>query len=960
MSNNTKALQKHAAANGEKSKSKRCAEKFFGSYFFRYTAIYLVLSAIIFTQFLFFRKSLVWDPDGIAQHYTGFVYYGVYLRKIFKSLLAGHLVIPQFDLSIGMGNDIFTSLHYYGIGDPLNLISALVPSKYAAFAFSLLTYLRYYLAGLAFVLLAKYKKQSKTGACAGAMIYIFSAYAMYMTLRHPSFINPLIYFPLIILGGEMMFDGKRPYLFIISVCLAAVSGFYFFYVISIFTILYVFLRIFFAYPKDKLLKGFFQALFKFGGSYLLGMIMAAVTLLPMIITVLFSNRGSVQHALNPFYASEYYKEFIGAFMGYVQLDCNVYMGFTAAGAAAVVLLFMQKKKHGFLKAAFITATLLMMFPICSKVINGFSYVCNRWSWIYGLIAAYAFTVSISEIKKITFKKSVVLCAAAAVTTVIISLVPNARIKENYISCALFAFFAIACLIYSALPYVEKTDTKKAAKVAKAALCMIAAAGVIFNSLFIYDYNHASFSTTFLTMGQANRFSGSNSYKAIAELQNTESAVERYGGSGIELEQMNNSMLSGAYSSAGYLSLTDPSTNNFQKEMGLVYNNFSILDDSHADPYIYALENVKYYVSGGDEKKESAIGSESLATLKNISSERTYNSQVYENKDYIPFGFTYENVISQSEYSSLSPVQKREALLQAAVLNDTDEYVNSDLSSISTDVYKPEYKTVLPENGCIIKDNTIYSQNSGTEIHLKTSVPEGYQTYIQFNNLNYTSLSGMQLKKIISPDAYNKLTTYERRKISYNEKNFEPSTYASAIVSSDSGARTPFSISTPNHDYYSGINDFTVNLGDKPIKDITLRVGSGAYAYDSIEIICIPKTDYKANLNALAEEHLEDLNIAVNEISGSIKLESNKVLFLSIPYNENWTAYVDGEETAICRANTGFCAIPLKAGEHKIVLKYKNKQLKLSSAVSVVGFAGFAVTVAAVEISRKKKKSATIK
>ncbi len=126
--------------------------------------------------------------------------------------------------------------------------------------------------------------------------------------------------------------------------------------------------------------------------------------------------------------------------------------------------------------------------------------------------------------------------------------------------------------------------------------------------------------------------------------------------------------------AGYLSLTDPSTNNFQKEMGLVYNNFSILDDSHADPYIYALENVKYYVSGGDEKKESAIGSESLATLKNISSERTYNSQVYENK-YIPFGFTYENVISQSEYSSLSPVQKGGSLLQAAVLNDTDEYVN---------------------------------------------------------------------------------------------------------------------------------------------------------------------------------------------------------------------------------------------------------------------------------------------
>lgn len=112
MKSNTSTLKKQAAEHGEKSKARICAEKFIGSYFFRYTAIYLILSAIIFTQFLIFRKALVWDPDGIAQHYAGFVYYGVYLRKIIKSLLAGSLVIPQFDLSIGMGNDIFTSLHY--------------------------------------------------------------------------------------------------------------------------------------------------------------------------------------------------------------------------------------------------------------------------------------------------------------------------------------------------------------------------------------------------------------------------------------------------------------------------------------------------------------------------------------------------------------------------------------------------------------------------------------------------------------------------------------------------------------------------------------------------------------------------------------------------------------------------------------------------------------------------------
>lgn len=959
MKINTSAPKKRAARHGEKSKVRIWAKRFFGSYFFKYTAIYLVISVIVFTQFLIFRKSLVWDPDGIAQHYTGFVYYGVYLRKIFKSLLAGHLVIPQFDLSIGMGNDIFTSLHYYGMGDPLNLISAIVPSKYAAFAFSLLVYLRYYLAGLAFVLLAKYKKQSKAGACAGALIYVFSAYAMYMALRHPSFINPLIYFPLIILGGEMMFDGKRPYVFILSVCFAALSGFYFFYVISLFTVLYVFIRLFFVYKKGEFIKGFFASLLKFGGSYLLGMLMAAVTLLPMISTVLFSNRSSVKNALQPLYDISYYREFIGAFMSYVQLDSNVYMGFTAAGAVGIVLLFMQKKQHGFLKAVFAAATVLMMLPLCSKAINGFSYVCNRWSWIYGLIAAYAFTVSISEIKKISFKKSVVLCTAAAAATIIISLVPNARIAENYISCALFAFFAIACLIYSALPYVEKTDPKKAARAAKAAICTIAAAGVIFNSLYIYDFNHATFTTSFLTIGQANRFSGSNPYKTVTKLQNTKSAVERYGGSGIELEQMNNSMLSGAYSSVGYLSLTDPNTNNFQQEMGLVYNNYSILDDSYADPYIYALENVKYYVSSGDEKKESSISENNIAEIQNISSDGTYAAPVYENSDYIPFGFTYENVISESEYQKLSSVQKREVLLQAAVLNDTDAYVNSNLNELSTDVYKPEYETVLPQSGCLLENNTVYSQSNSTKIYLKTSIPEGYQTYIQFNNYQYQSLSPAELQQIISPDEFAKLSKYDLRRLSYSEKAFVKETYASTIVSTDSGAQSSFTVSTPYHDYYSGVNDFTLNLGDKAINDITIRIGAGAYSFDSIEIVCIPKADYKSNLQSLSKEHLENLSIGTNEISGSISLEKNKILFLSIPYNKNWTAYVDGTEAEIQRANTGFCSIPLTAGEHKIELKYKNRQLKLSSEISLAGFAGFAITVAAVEAGRKKKKRAAL-
>ena len=144
-----------------------------------------------------------------------------------------------------MGSDILSALHYYVIGDPLNLISLIIPSKYAIFAYSALVLFRFYLAGLAFCALAKYKRLPVLNSAAGSLIYIFSGYALYLAIRHPSFLNPFIYFPLIILGVEKIFDKKRPYLFILTIFISAISSFYFFYLISLFTVLYIFIRLFF-------------------------------------------------------------------------------------------------------------------------------------------------------------------------------------------------------------------------------------------------------------------------------------------------------------------------------------------------------------------------------------------------------------------------------------------------------------------------------------------------------------------------------------------------------------------------------------------------------------------------------------------------------------------------------------------------------------------------------------------
>ena len=50
------------------------------------------------------------------------------------------------------------------------------------------------------------------------------------------------------------------------------------------------------------------------------------------------------------------------------------------------------------------------------------------------------------------------------------------------------------------------------------------------------------------------------------------------------------------------------------------------------------------------------------------------------------------------------------------------------------------------------------------------------------------------------------------------------------------------------------------------------------------------------------EVLEDISVKNNRITGNIELSKDRILFLSVPYSAGWSAYVDGEETDILRAD----------------------------------------------------------
>jgi len=99
---------------------------------------------------MFMKKLFFVSYDGLDQHYLIFLYIGKWFRKIIKTLLYEHtLRIPLWDMSMGYGSDIFSSLGLY-FPDPFNWISVFFPSKYAETGFGVSLFLKFYVTGLAF------------------------------------------------------------------------------------------------------------------------------------------------------------------------------------------------------------------------------------------------------------------------------------------------------------------------------------------------------------------------------------------------------------------------------------------------------------------------------------------------------------------------------------------------------------------------------------------------------------------------------------------------------------------------------------------------------------------------------------------------------------------------------------------------------------------------------------------
>lgn len=891
-----------------------------------YTLMFLLMCIVAFLPFFTEGKSFVWGAgveDGLSQHFSALAYYGEALREFFRNLLAGHPKLVMWDMSLGYGADILSTLNYYAIGDPLNLLYGFVSPKNTETMYNFMIVLRMYLAGITFIMYARKMKKRSYGTVIGALVYVFSGFCFRLGLRHPFFINPMIYFPLLCLGIEKIYQRERPYVFIFAVCVSAMSNYYFLYMLTIFAVIYAWIR-FYKYTEENKMKNFCLTILKFGMYYTLGIAMAAVILLPSVIGFLGNGRygnGADWKSLIV-YPGKYYLLFIENFIGYGNMGSNTNAGYLPiVGIVVLFTLFSQRMKHKKYRAAFIASIIALILPIFVYAFNGFSYANNRWAFALSFIVALL-TAEMYPRLFVMSKRQQIGIGAGIIIYTVFCIIVNAsgeeilKNKGIMAACGLIAVFYILLLIFQRLGY----DTQKRIVRVSMAILLLISVGV--HGYYRFDPKEYAYTQEFMDQGQAYRTLKEDNIRMLSKANDP--SVYRVHAEGYRYK--NYGLINHLNTISGYYSITAKCVTDTIK-------GYDTLGMQYADKYkgvdqrlgLLSLAGVKYITVAHNSQVAKDVSSMGDVPYGVEKLRKKGNITLYKNKYALPFAYAYDSYMTEQQYEQLNGIGKEQAMLAQIILNQhpADKEIQHNEQRNG-----PDIQTIsLPET-------RISSPKGKKYADITVPVEKDKETYLYFKNLVYHGKKNGDDKFILTGRKGTK-----------------------GILVTQNDVQQKIHIQSTFNPYYFGRKDYIVKINHQTSKakeKVRLNfLSPGEYEFDDISLITVPKKDVLARLKERKENSMKQIQYEGNHFRGVYHAKKDQILCVTIPYSKGWKATVNGNRTKIYKANGMFMGIIMKKGTQSVKLDYETPGLKIGAWISLVAWIGLGIYGLYFEKYRKK-------
>ena len=862
-------------------------------YYLIYSGIFLFcVGSYILYLVLNGKTNINATSDGMNQHYRALLFYSRHLKNIVKTFLTtGKFEAPLWSFSIGEGSDIIQVLHADAVGDPITFLSVFVPERYMYVFYMFSAALRIYLGGVFFSELCFYTGiKNRIAMLAGTIVYCFGFWALKNFTLHIYFLTPFMYFPLLILGLEKILKNDSPITFVIAVFLGSISWFYFFYIEAVMTALYGFIRAFVLFKTD--IKTILKKMFITLGYALLGVMMAAVVLGPIVYAYLGDRRIGIEHPVPALYSYFTYLRLYVSFVGN-DYPFDLELGFAAPTLLALSLIVKDPKKHPTVFISIVLCIIFVCIPVFGYMLNGFAYVSQRWSFAIALPVAYSVVVTWDDLKE---NKNYLLLAVFGVFCLSMTS-PWSRNERGFVPVAfVIVFYLIAHM---------NIDRKIKAYYLKDILLVIL---LVMNVFFVGQYHLSKrgkdIFTDLLSIEDAKNLTSSSEAGVIKEYTKDDKDFYRYSGNYLT---NNAAILYDVHSTNFYWSITNSNDQSFRMKMDL-RDRFSNQINGYDDrAELESLANVKYYITPDSYKGTVPFGFDKVDVFQ--------GSNIYLNQYCLPFGYTYRNSVSYDKWNALDSLEKQETIMQAVVVDDPKGDFEPDLDQISD----LDYSIVCGE-GIEVDGHQIRVTKEDSEMSILFSGEKDLENYFSFQGINFV----------------------DTENVIEDEADFTWIDVASSNGFSYSVQYLPY-----GHRYNYGKTDYMFYFGNSEDEYNSINVTfqlPGIYEFEQIRVIQKSMDRYPQFIGELCEDRLEDVLFEANHISGTIDLKEEKYLLLSIPYSKGWSARIDGQDAAVLKANEHYIALCVPTGEHRIDLYYVTPGLEIGTVISAVSFAVFGYVI----------------
>ena len=203
---------------------------------------------------------------------------------------------------------------------------------------------------------------------------------------------------------------------------------------------------------------------------------------------------------------------------------------------------------------------------------------------------------------------------------------------------------------------------------------------------------------------------------------------------------------------------------------------------------------------------------------------------------------------------------------------------------------------------------------------------------------------------------------------------------SIFTMEDSGSSSSYTFTAPQSGYYYGVltdlsveniravlpdgsttysntnRDFILDLGYlESGEQVTLSSSDGDGSLVSVNVYRLLQNEFIDAISQLNEEGLVVDSYSDTEINAHITVQEDGILFTSIPYEDGWTVYVDGQAVETEAYAEAFLSISLTAGDHTVYMHYSPAGLTEGAIISLASLLILLLIIAVRVIRNRDQK-----